>query len=50
MWLNRIGASGGSTCKPGWSQDHVDLQKNVYIYIYIYLPKKYYVNTDNRIG
>ena len=48
MWLNRIGASGGFTCKPGWSQDHVDLQKNVYIYIY--LPKKYYVNNDNGIG
>ena len=31
--------SGGSTCKPGWSQDHLNLQKNVYIH----LPKKYYM-------
>ena len=40
MWLNRIGASGGSTCKPVWSQDHPDLEKNVCIYIYIYICQK----------
>ena len=30
-------SNGGSTCKPWWFQDHLDLQKNVYIH----LPKKY---------
>ena len=32
--------TGGSTCKSGWSQDYLDLQKMAYIhlqYIYIYI-------------
>ena len=30
-------STGGSTCKPRWSQDHLDLQKMAYIHL---PPKK----------
>ena len=26
-------STSGSTCKPGWSQDHLDLQKMAYIHL-----------------
>ena len=34
--------SGGSTSKPRWSQNHLDLQKNVYIFNICHKKKKLY--------
>ena len=34
-----VWSTDDSTCKLGWSQDHLDLQKNVYIH----LPKNNYM-------
>ena len=33
LFFKVITRTSGSTCKPRWSQDHPDLQKNAYIHL-----------------